>query len=87
MRGIALGRLFKGIIDETIFEKSSSLLENFRRIADRDSLRNVESIRNSPKWRALMELSDGIRELIKARWTDEELQAIYGLAQPAGLTI
>lgn len=79
--------LDEGIIDGIIFEMSSSLLEDFRRIARTNPFRNVEAIRISPEWRALMELSDRIKELIKARWTDEELRAIFGFDQPTGLII
>jgi len=79
--------LDEGIIDEIIFDKSSLLLVGFRKIASDNSLRNVEAVRNSPQWRALMELSDGIKSLIKARWTEEELYAIFTLEQPTGLTI
>ena len=79
--------LDEGIIDEIIFERSSSLLEDFRRIASTTSLRNVESIRISTEWRELMELSDGIKKLIKTRWTDKELRTVFELDQPTGLII
>jgi len=77
--------LDEGIIDENIFESSSLLLENFRRLEDTMPIRNTESIKSSLEWKKLMELSDNIKKMIKDKWTDEELQAIYKFDQPVNL--
>lgn len=77
--------LDEGMIDQEIFENSSFLLESFRRLENTMPIRNAESIRNSPEWKKLMELSDNIKKMIKTKWTDEELQAIYGFDQPVNL--
>lgn len=79
--------LDQGFIDEIIFKRSLLLLQEYRTVSSIPSLRNTESIRNSSKWRELMELSDGIKKLIKTRWTDEQLQIIFEIDQPTGLII
>lgn len=71
--------LEEGIIDEDIFEKSSLILESFRKLENSMPIRNAEFVRNSLEWKKLMELSDNIKGMIKTKWTDEELQAIFKL--------
>ena len=77
--------LDEGIIDEEIFESSLLLSEKFRRLEDAMLIRNAESIRNSLEWKKLMELSDNINKMIKTKWTDEDLQAIFKFEQPVNL--
>lgn len=73
--------LEEGIINEDIFENSSLLLEKFRKLEGTMQIRNAESIRNSFEWKEMMELSDCIREMIKTKWTAEELSAILNSEQ------
>lgn len=73
--------LEEGIINEDIFENSSLFLEKFRKLEGTMQIRNAESIRNSFEWKEMMELSDCIREMIKAKWTAEELNAILNSEQ------
>lgn len=77
--------LDEGMIDQEISENSSLLLKSFRRLENTMPIRNAESIRNSPEWKKLMELSDNIKKMIKTKWTDEELQAIYEFEQHVNL--
>ena len=77
--------LEEGIIDEDIFERSSLLLEGCRGLENMTSIRDAESVRNSFEWKELMELSDNIKEMIKTKWTDKDLQAIFEFEQIVGL--
>ena len=70
--------LMEGLIDGNIKEKSSLLLTKFWAL-EKTNFWNVKSIRTSPEWNEVMELSDEIKQLIKARWDDEELQAIFDI--------
>ena len=73
--------LEEGIINEDIFENSSLLLEKFRKLEGTMQIRNAEAIRNSFEWKEMMKLSDCIREMIKTKWTAEELNAILNSEQ------
>ena len=89
--GFCSGRILnkfleEGIIDEDIFENSSLLLERFRQLEGTMPIRNAEFIRNSLEWKKMMELSDCIREMIKAKWTAEELNTILNSEQPINLS-
>ena len=86
-RRILIKFLEEGLIDEIIFEESSSLLKIFRKIESISSLRNVDSVKTSSEWKEVLQLSDKIKELLKIRWTNEELQAIFELKQTTGLSI
>lgn len=77
--------LEEGMIDEEIYENSSLLLENFRRLESRMLVRNAESVVTSPEWKKLMELSDHIKKMIKTKWTDEELEEIFKFEQVVNL--
>lgn len=77
--------LEEGIIDEDIFEGSSLLLEGFRTLENMPPIRDAESVRNSFGWKELMELSDNIKKMIKTKWTDKDLQAIFEFEQIIGL--
>ena len=54
--------LEEGMIDEEIYENSSLLLENFRRLESRMLVRNAEAVVTSQEWKKLMELSDHIKK-------------------------
>ncbi|MDL2302585.1 hypothetical protein LJC58_09575 [Lachnospiraceae bacterium OttesenSCG-928-D06] len=72
--------LDEGIINEEISADSSLLLKKFRSIENTD-LWNAESVKNSLEWLELMEQSEKIKKMIKAKWTDEELEEIYRFNQ------
>lgn len=78
--------LNEGIIDESICEASSLFLIKFRELND-TALWNMEAVKTSPEWRAIMKQSDEIRVMIENRWTDEELHAIFEIKQPVDLNI
>lgn len=77
--------LDEGIIDKDIFENSLLLLKNFRALENKLEIRDASSIRNSPEWRYLMELADKIKEMIKGKWSDCELKAIFDFDQPVSI--
>lgn len=68
--------LYEGILDQRICEESLLLYTMFRKLNDTD-LWNLESVKYAPEWRAVMEQSDKIKELIQQRWTEEELKILF----------
>ncbi len=78
--------LEEGIIDEEILEKSSLLLDNFRKLEDGMPVRDAESVRKSFEWKQLMEWSDDIKKLINNKWTNEELKEIFSFDQPVNFS-
>lgn len=86
-RNILTRFLDEGFIDEDILENSVLLLENFRKLEGRMEIRNAETIRNMSEWKTLMEQADNIKDMIKTRWTDGELQSIFELAIPVNFNI
>ncbi len=86
-RRILMRFLEEGLIDENIFENSLLFIKKFRKLESTMLIRNAESIRNSFEWMKLMELSDNIKNMIKTRWTNEELQWIFKFEQSTNLNI
>ena len=81
---ILLNLLDVGIIDEFIYEKSDLLFKKFRAL-ENTSLWNLDSVKSSPEWREVLELSDEIKQLIEIKWTPEEIQAIFEFTDPTNL--
>lgn len=67
-----------GIIDSEISEKTTSLQRKLINL-DNTDLWNVQSIKNNPKWKEIMGLSNEIKELIYRKWNDEEIAYLITL--------
>ena len=66
-----------GVIDSEIKLLSKKLQEKFYQIKKKD-LWNVESVKKFDEWRAILQLSDEIKELIYRKWSHKELKYLRG---------
>ncbi len=65
-----------GLIDRTIREKSALLRSKFMALQGTPQW-NVESIKRDAVWLDIMKLSDEIKGLLHAMWSDAEMEEIY----------
>ncbi|MEG1047522.1 hypothetical protein [Carnobacterium sp.] len=61
-----------GIIDDKIMKMSLDLREKTMKL-DNTDLWNIESVKQASVWLEILELSDEIKSLINAKWTEEEI--------------
>lgn len=61
-----------GIIDDKIMKMSLDLREKTMKL-DNTNLWNIESVKQASVWLEILELSDEIKSLINAKWTEEEI--------------
>lgn len=69
---------FEGWIDLELFENTLALRSRFIDLMNGD-LRSVHACRHSPEWREIMQLSDQIKQMIRMRWSEDELAYLYTL--------
>lgn len=68
----------EGIIDEEIYSQSEMLRTVTLEIEQTD-LWNIDSVKNSKKWKTVMQISDNIKELICQRWNKSEIEYFYSM--------
>ena len=61
------------LIDEEI-EKKAYLLRKKILTIDNTNLWNIDSVRRSPEWLDIFELSDELKKKLHERWSDEEIE-------------
>lgn len=66
-----------GIIDENIVCLSKELREKLLKL-DGSLLWNINSVKKTSEWKAVLQLSDEIKGLILQRWSNEELEYLRG---------
>ena len=71
--------LEEGIVDDYIFEKTQILRTKFMAVIDTDELWNVEAVKTSKEWLEILDLSDEIKDLIKNKWSEEEIKYLLSL--------
>lgn len=66
------------IIDRNISLLSKQLQTKLLDLERGDVLWNVKSVKTTPEWKEVLQLSDKIKELIHQKWTNEELNFLLG---------
>lgn len=66
------------IIDKNISLLSKQLQTKLLDLERGDVLWNVKSVKTTPEWKEVLQLSDKIKELIHQKWTNEELNFLLG---------
>ena len=67
-----------GIIDTNIVKLSRELQTKLLIFERENSVWNVEALKDSSKWKEILQLADEIKGLINQKWSNEELDYLRG---------